>query len=97
MSRDKDAPITVVDKDVENLTWQVEAGATIQGIVTTKRGEPVEGANVWARAVGTPPRGQRGWGGGGDETLQCGAVARRRVRAVLRPMPAGPASNITGG
>ncbi|HEY5920549.1 MAG TPA: carboxypeptidase-like regulatory domain-containing protein, partial [Kofleriaceae bacterium] len=46
--------IRVIDRDVLGQTWRVDAGATLQGTVTTKAGTPIEGAQVSASsAAGT--------------------------------------------
>jgi hypothetical protein len=92
-SLEKYDPITIVDKDVEHVKWQVDPGATVQGVVTNKRGQPVEDANVWARVVGGPPRGQGGWGG--DETGPDGRYSLTGLRAGSYRIEAG--SRTTSG
>jgi hypothetical protein len=64
MARDKYEPVIVADKDVLDVKWQVDAGATIRGRVVNKRGEPVAEADVFARRTakkdgkdGKAPRG----------------------------------------
>jgi protocatechuate 3,4-dioxygenase beta subunit len=66
-AKDKYEKIVVVDKDLENVVWEVDTGATVKGRVTTKAGAPVEGANVWARSTGGAARDKTGWGGSTSE------------------------------
>lgn len=61
-ARDKYAPITVADKDLTGLVWEVDPGAALRGRVLTKSGEPVEGAVVGARSVGGGARDRVDWG-----------------------------------
>jgi len=61
--------IVVADKDVTDLVWNVQPGGTITGKVTLA-GEVVEGADVWARTIGGPPRARGGRGG--DATSRAG-------------------------
>lgn len=63
-SRDTYPKLVITDKDATDLTWEVDAGATITGRVLTKRGDAVEDADVWARSVGGAARDKGGWGGG---------------------------------
>jgi hypothetical protein len=43
--------IAIADKDVTGLVWDVDAGASVRGKVTTRSGEPIEGARVTAAPV----------------------------------------------
>jgi protocatechuate 3,4-dioxygenase beta subunit len=56
-------PITVADKDITGLVWEVVPGARITGKVRTKRGEPVPNAVVQANGIGGNAR-RPVWGGG---------------------------------
>ena len=49
--RDTYDPVVVADADVD-ATWEVDAGATIRGKVTTRSGTPVDDANVSAQRIG---------------------------------------------
>lgn len=49
-------PLTVADRDITDLVWEVDAGATLRGKVTTRAGELVDGARITAR----PSAGGRG-------------------------------------
>jgi protocatechuate 3,4-dioxygenase beta subunit len=60
-SKDKYEPVVVADKDVTGLVWEVEEGARIRGKVTTKSGEPVEDAEIWAQSTGGAARDKTGW------------------------------------
>jgi protocatechuate 3,4-dioxygenase beta subunit len=62
-TKDKWDPVTVKDKDVTGLVWEVEDGATIKGKVLTKRGEPVGDADVSARTTGGDVRANTQWSG----------------------------------
>jgi len=64
LSHEKYEPITIADQDATGLVWEVDPGATIRGRVLTKTGDPVEGADIYARTIGGPPRAK----GGGDGT-----------------------------
>jgi protocatechuate 3,4-dioxygenase beta subunit len=68
--RDKYDPITIADKDATDLVWEVDAGAIVRGKVSTRSGEAVEGAHVWARTTGGAARDKTGWGG--DTTARDG-------------------------
>ena len=63
--------ITVADAPVTGVVWEVDAGAVIKGKVLTRSGEPVEGADVWARTTGGAARTKVGWGG--DESGRDGS------------------------
>ena len=63
-SRDKYDPIVVTDKDVTGVEWIVEPGATIIGKVLTKRGEPIEDAQITGRTIGGAARARSDWAGG---------------------------------
>lgn len=67
LARDTYDPIVVTDKDVTGLAWTVEAGATIKGKVLTKRGEPIEDAQVNGQTVGGAARAKSDWSGGRTE------------------------------
>jgi len=67
LARDTYDPIVVTDQDVTGLEWTVEAGATIKGKVLTKRGEPVEDAQVNGRTIGGAARAKSDWSGGRTE------------------------------
>jgi hypothetical protein len=41
-------PIAITDKDV-TAVWEVDRGATVRGKVTTRAGEPIDGARIIAR------------------------------------------------
>ncbi|HEU0032266.1 MAG TPA: carboxypeptidase regulatory-like domain-containing protein [Kofleriaceae bacterium] len=78
-SRDKYEPIVVADKDVTGVVWDVDPGATVRGRVLTKSGEPVEGAEVWARTVGGAARDKDAWGG--DDSARDGSYELTGLRA----------------
>lgn len=78
-SRDKYNPIKIVDKDVDDLTWEVDAGATLRGHVRTKSGAPVELASVWGRSTGGDVRAKDDWLG--DTTGPDGGFEMKGVRA----------------
>ncbi|MBS1118663.1 MAG: hypothetical protein H6Q90_891 [Deltaproteobacteria bacterium] len=50
--RDEYAEITVGDRDLTGLVWEVEAGATLRGRVLTAGGDPVEHAQIHAGLIG---------------------------------------------
>jgi protocatechuate 3,4-dioxygenase beta subunit len=54
-------PITVTDKDVVGLVWEVEGGSTIKGRVLTKSGEPLADVDVRARTTGGGVRDAQKW------------------------------------
>ncbi len=60
-TKDKYDSIVVTDKDIRDVVWEVEPGATIKGKVLTKRGEPVADANINARSTGGGLRDQMKW------------------------------------
>jgi protocatechuate 3,4-dioxygenase beta subunit len=62
-SRDKYESITITDKDVTGLVWEVDGGATVRGRVLSKTGEPVESVEIWATTVGGAAREREGWSG----------------------------------
>jgi protocatechuate 3,4-dioxygenase beta subunit len=62
-AREKYEKITITDKDVLDLVWEVDPGATIRGKVLARSGTPIEDANVRARTVGGAARAKQGWGG----------------------------------
>jgi len=45
-------PITITDKDITQLEWNVDAGAELHGRVLTKSGSPVEGAKIMLQPFG---------------------------------------------
>lgn len=49
IARESYPPITVTDKDIAGLVWDVDGGATVRGKILTKRGEPVPDAWVSAQ------------------------------------------------
>lgn len=61
-SKDTNAPVIVVDKDVTGLIWEVEGGAKIHGKVLTKSGAVVEDARVSAASTGGDVRAKEAWG-----------------------------------
>lgn len=72
-ARDKYDRVVVTTKDVTDLVWEVDAGATIRGKVLARSGTPIEDANVWARTTGGAARARTGWGG--DETGRDGSYS----------------------
>ena len=62
-SKDKYEPIVVAGKDVVDLTWTVEAGATVKGRVLTKAGLPIADARLSARTTGGDARAKMDWAG----------------------------------
>lgn len=78
-SRDKYEPIKVVDKNLDDLTWEVDSGATLRGRVLTKSGTPIERASVWGRSTGGDVRAKQDWVG--DTTREGGTYEMRGVRA----------------
>ncbi len=60
-SRDKYEPVTITDKDVTGLVWEVDEGATVRGKVLAKSGEPMEDVEIWASSVGGAAREREGW------------------------------------
>ncbi|MBA3462698.1 MAG: carboxypeptidase regulatory-like domain-containing protein, partial [Deltaproteobacteria bacterium] len=62
-TREKYDHIVVSTDDAKDIVWEVDAGAVIKGKVTTKSGEPVEDAELWARSLGGGARAKTGWGG----------------------------------
>jgi hypothetical protein len=70
-SRDSTIPITITDKDITGLVWEVDGGARIRGKVVTKTGEPVEDASITAQTVGGAGARQDGWSG--DSSARDGA------------------------
>jgi protocatechuate 3,4-dioxygenase beta subunit len=77
--KDKLDPITVKDKDLVGLVWEVEAGGTIKGRVLTKQGEPIADADVNARSTGGGLRDQQRWMQ--DESKIDGSYALEGLRA----------------
>jgi protocatechuate 3,4-dioxygenase beta subunit len=49
--RDHYDPVIVADRDVTGLVWEVDAGARIHGKLTTRSGDPVDGARLVAQRV----------------------------------------------
>lgn len=78
VERDKYPQIVIVDKDMLDQSWDVDAGATIRGRVVDKRGGPIADAEVMARSVGGAPRARQGWGGA--ETKDDGAYEMPGLR-----------------
>jgi hypothetical protein len=72
-SRDKYDRVEITTKDVTDIVWEVDAGATIRGKVLARSGAPIEDANVWARTTGGAARDRTGWGG--DESARDGAYS----------------------
>lgn len=62
-SRDKYAPLVVAGKDMTDLVWEVDAGATVRGKVLTARGEPVVDAQITGRSKGGEARAGMDWVG----------------------------------
>jgi protocatechuate 3,4-dioxygenase beta subunit len=56
-ARDHYDQVTVASDDITGLTWEVEAGARIHGMLRTRSGEPVEGAQLWAQRTSGGPEG----------------------------------------
>lgn len=52
VSRDSYPPVAITDKAVTGLVWEVDAGGTLRGKVTTRSGGPVGGARVSSRPPG---------------------------------------------
>lgn len=46
-------PIAITDKDITGAVWEVDPGATVRGKVTTRAGEPIDGARISSRAADT--------------------------------------------
>lgn len=59
--KDKQDPITIADRDVVGVVWEVEAGATIKGRVLAKSGAPLGDVEVFARTTGGGARDQQQW------------------------------------
>lgn len=78
-SRDKYEPITIVDKNIDDRTWEVDAGATLRGRVLTKSGAPIESASIWGRSTGGEARSQQNWLS--DTSGADGAFEMKGVRA----------------
>ncbi|HTL34300.1 MAG TPA: carboxypeptidase regulatory-like domain-containing protein, partial [Kofleriaceae bacterium] len=78
-AREKYDQVVVVDKDIENLVFEVDAGAVIKGRVTTKAGAPVEDASLWARSTGGAARSKTGWGGA--ESKRDGTYEMKGIKA----------------
>lgn len=55
------APVVVADQDVLGLEWKVEPGATIEGRVLNKRGEPIADVELRARSTGGGARDPMQW------------------------------------
>ncbi len=79
LAREKYDPIVVADKDLTDLTWEVGAGATVRGKVTTKSGEPIAEAPVWAQSTGGAARAKSGWAS--DKSTRDGSYELDGVRA----------------
>ena len=62
-AKDKYEPIVVAGKDVVDLTWLVEPGATVKGRVLTKAGQPIADARLNARTTGGDARAKMDWAG----------------------------------
>ncbi|MBL0220764.1 MAG: carboxypeptidase regulatory-like domain-containing protein [Myxococcales bacterium] len=54
--------VIIAGAEAKTVEWEVDAGAVIKGKITTKSGEPIEDANVWARSTGGAARAKTGWG-----------------------------------
>src|SRR6185436_13672220 len=78
-ARDHYPAVEVKDKDVTQLVWEVDAGATLRGKVVTKTGAPVEGASIWARTVGGALRGKTDWND--DKSTKDGSYELAGLRA----------------
>jgi protocatechuate 3,4-dioxygenase beta subunit len=76
--KDTYPPIVVTDKDVTDLTWEVEGGATVRGKVLTRSGTPVEDANISARTTGGDARAKGDWSG--DRSQRDGSYELRALR-----------------
>lgn len=61
--RDTYPPIVVADKDLTDLVWEVDTGATIRGKVVTKSGEPVADARINGQTKGGDARARTDWVG----------------------------------
>ncbi len=72
-ARDKYDRIVVTTKDITDLVWEVDAGATIRGKVLARSGKPIEDADIWARTTGGAARARTGWGG--DESGRDGSYS----------------------
>jgi Carboxypeptidase regulatory-like domain/PDZ domain len=72
-------PITLKDKDLVGLVWEVEVGSTIRGRVLTKQGEPIADADVNARSTGGGLRDKQQWAQ--DESKIDGSYALEGLRA----------------
>lgn len=46
------SPLVVTDADVTGVVWEVDAGSTVRGRVTSIRGEPIAGAGIEGRTWG---------------------------------------------
>ncbi|MFN0251199.1 MAG: carboxypeptidase regulatory-like domain-containing protein [Kofleriaceae bacterium] len=77
-ARDKYERITITNKDVTDLIWEVDAGATIRGRILARSGSPIEEANVWAHTIGSAARERTGWGG--DESGRDGSYSLEGLR-----------------
>lgn len=77
--REKYDPVTVADKDVTGLVWEVEAGATVRGRVLTSTGTPIEDAQLWARSIGGAARSKIT--GDSDRSAPDGTYALAGLRA----------------
>lgn len=76
--REKYDRVTVGTKDILDLVWEVDAGATIRGKVLTRSGTPIEDASVWARSVGGAGRAKVGWAS--DSSGRDGAYSLEGLR-----------------
>jgi protocatechuate 3,4-dioxygenase beta subunit len=94
VSRESYPPVTLADKDVTGLAWEVDAGATLRGKVTTRSGEPVEGALVSAHpATGDHLADWRSTWSGDDGRYELRGIRpgahRLDVSSQRAPAPAG--------
>lgn len=71
--------ISIADADVKSVVWEVDAGATITGVVRTKTGETVEDAYVYARSTGGAGRAKTNWGN--DQTSRAGTYELTGLKA----------------
>lgn len=72
-------PVTLKDKDVVGLVWEVETGGTIKGRVLSKQDEPIADADVNARTTGGGLRDQQRWAS--DESKLDGSYELDGLRA----------------
>ncbi len=59
--REKYDRVTITTKNVTDLVWEVDPGASIRGKVLSRSGAPIEDANVWARTTGGAARARSAW------------------------------------